>query len=60
MPETPPSVHGLWLPGGLPAAITPPEAFISANADDVVLPWTPLGPPPMTPPEAFQWWLGGA
>ena len=26
MPETPPSVHGLWLPGGLPAAITPPEA----------------------------------
>ena len=25
MPETPPSAHGLWLPGGVPVPITPPE-----------------------------------
>ena len=40
----------------------PPELFVPAPftpLEDIV-PFTPLGPPPRTPPEAFKWWYGGA
>ena len=52
-PETPPSAHGRWLPGGVRVPSTPPELLLN-------LPGTPPGTPrwlpggvrvPSTPPE---------
>lgn len=67
-PETPPHMTGVWLPGGVPVPVTPPELFLPmtppelflTDATPVLAPWTPLGPPPRTPPEAFRWRWGGA
>ena len=66
--ETPPHLTGTWLPAGVPVPVTPPELFLPLTSPELFLadtpplpaPFSPLGPPPRTPPEAFSCRWGGA
>ena len=55
--KTPPFLHGLWRPGGMPT--TPPEAFLPGTppGPPPATPFTPPYPPPRTPPRYWLWHL---
>ena len=43
-PETPPSFHGMWLPGGIPVPVTPPELvldFVPTTPPELLLNFVP-------------------
>ena len=47
-PETPPSFHGMWLPGGIPVPVTPPELyldFVPTTPPELLLNFVPTTPP---------------
>ncbi|CAL1173311.1 unnamed protein product [Cladocopium goreaui] len=52
-PQTPPQLTGVWL-DGVAVPHTPPELLLAPPEQLALLaPWTPPGPPPQTPPEAY-------